>query len=228
MVWALEQGGDLNANLVCFGTGGGVGEHVNDEVEVIIVGVSGTGFVRVDGEERPVSNGTMTLFQRAPGAPPGAHPKISPTSRFTAAGARYESAVEARRNAHPVDRRFWGRLRLRREEQTKVRRTHEAPSRAGAFRTTTTRVSSTRGASRGPRPEKRPNPRRRPGPFSSSGVRTPACTSARKRRSYSRCWRVTEGTSTNRPWWRCSSSTPASGGSPCSSATSSSVVAPGL
>lgn len=64
VVWTLEAGGDLNANLVRFGVGGGVGEHVNDEVEVIIVGVSGSGFVKVDGEERPVSNGTMTFVPK--------------------------------------------------------------------------------------------------------------------------------------------------------------------
>jgi quercetin dioxygenase-like cupin family protein len=51
VIWALEESGDLNANLVHFGTGGGVGEHVNDEVDVIFVGVSGSGFVKVDGEE---------------------------------------------------------------------------------------------------------------------------------------------------------------------------------
>ena len=28
-VWTLEQGGDLNANLVRFPAGGGVGEHVD-------------------------------------------------------------------------------------------------------------------------------------------------------------------------------------------------------
>ena len=44
--------------------GGGVGEHVNDEVEVVIVGIAGSGFVRVDGEEHPVSNGTLTFVPR--------------------------------------------------------------------------------------------------------------------------------------------------------------------
>ncbi len=64
VIWTLEHSGDLNANLVRFEAGGGVGEHVNDEVDVIIVGISGSGFVEVDGEEHPVSNGTMTFVPK--------------------------------------------------------------------------------------------------------------------------------------------------------------------
>ena len=64
VVWALEASSELNANLVRFESGGGVGEHVNDEVDVIIVGISGSGFVEVDGEEHPVSNGTMTFVPK--------------------------------------------------------------------------------------------------------------------------------------------------------------------
>ena len=63
-VWTLEGGTDLNANLVRFGAGGGVGEHVNDEVDVLIVGVSGSGLVGVDGEEHPVANGRMVFVPR--------------------------------------------------------------------------------------------------------------------------------------------------------------------
>jgi quercetin dioxygenase-like cupin family protein len=64
VVWALEGSKDLNANLVLFGAGGGVGEHVNDEVDVLIVGVSGSGSVRVEGEEHPVSNGVVVFVPR--------------------------------------------------------------------------------------------------------------------------------------------------------------------
>ena len=64
VLWTLEGSGDLNANLVRFEAGGGVGEHVNDEVDVIILGISGTGFVEVDGREHPVSNGTMTFVPK--------------------------------------------------------------------------------------------------------------------------------------------------------------------
>ena len=64
VVWALEGSKDLNANLVLFGAGGGVGEHVNDEVDVLIVGVSGSGSVRIEGEEHPVSNGVVVFVPR--------------------------------------------------------------------------------------------------------------------------------------------------------------------
>ena len=64
VVWTLEGSGDLNANLVRFEAERGVGEHVNDEVDVLIVGVSGSGLVGVDGEEHPVSNGDMVFVPR--------------------------------------------------------------------------------------------------------------------------------------------------------------------
>jgi quercetin dioxygenase-like cupin family protein len=50
VIWTLDTSSELNANLVRFGAGQGVEEHVNDEVEVIVVGVSGSGIVAVDGE----------------------------------------------------------------------------------------------------------------------------------------------------------------------------------
>jgi quercetin dioxygenase-like cupin family protein len=64
VVWTLRASEDLNANLARFADGGGVGEHVNDEVDVLIVGVSGSGLVGVDGEEHPVSNGLMVFVPR--------------------------------------------------------------------------------------------------------------------------------------------------------------------
>lgn len=63
-VWRLDGSGDLNANLVRFKGGGGVGEHVNDEVDVLLVGVAGSGTVSVDGEVYPVSNGTLIVVPR--------------------------------------------------------------------------------------------------------------------------------------------------------------------
>jgi quercetin dioxygenase-like cupin family protein len=64
VVWTLEGSGDLNANLVRFEAGRGVGEHVNDEVDVLIVGVSGSGLVSVDGEEYPLANGVIVFVPR--------------------------------------------------------------------------------------------------------------------------------------------------------------------
>ena len=64
MIWALEEGGDLNANLVRFDAGGGVEEHVNDEVDVLFVGVAGSGTVSVDGSEHALSAGTLVFAPR--------------------------------------------------------------------------------------------------------------------------------------------------------------------
>jgi quercetin dioxygenase-like cupin family protein len=61
VIWALEGSGDLNANLVRFDAGGGVGEHVNEEVDVLFVGVSGSGSVRVEGEEHPLGAGRLVF-----------------------------------------------------------------------------------------------------------------------------------------------------------------------
>jgi quercetin dioxygenase-like cupin family protein len=64
VVWTLLGSSELNANLVRFGVGGGVGEHVNDEVDVIFIGVSGSGSVEVDGEVRALSSRTMVFVPR--------------------------------------------------------------------------------------------------------------------------------------------------------------------
>ncbi len=64
VIWTLEHGGDLNANLVRFDAGGGVGEHVNEEVDVLFVGVAGSGSVRVDGEEHVLSAGMLVFVPR--------------------------------------------------------------------------------------------------------------------------------------------------------------------
>ena len=42
----------------------GVGEHVNDEVDVLFVGVSGEGALVVDGEKYPLSAGTVAFVPK--------------------------------------------------------------------------------------------------------------------------------------------------------------------
>ena len=64
VIWTLLESNDLNANLVRFEAGGGVGEHINDDVDVIFVGVSGTGSVLTNGEKRRLSAGTLVLVRR--------------------------------------------------------------------------------------------------------------------------------------------------------------------
>jgi quercetin dioxygenase-like cupin family protein len=47
--WTLEEPGDLNVNLVHLDAGHVVGEHTNDEVDVLIVVLAGGGRLTIDG-----------------------------------------------------------------------------------------------------------------------------------------------------------------------------------
>ena len=69
VVSVLRASGDLYANPVRFEAVGGAEEHVNDEVDVILLGIAGSGFVKVDGEEHPVSSGTMTFVPKGARCP---------------------------------------------------------------------------------------------------------------------------------------------------------------
>lgn len=64
VIWALGGSDDLNANLVRFAAGGGVGEHVNEEVDVLFVGVAGSGFVDVEGRKHVLSNGALVFVPK--------------------------------------------------------------------------------------------------------------------------------------------------------------------
>lgn len=61
--WALRSP-DLDANLVVFGAGEGVGAHVNAEVDVLLVGVAGEGVVEVDGRSHPLRAGQLLLVPK--------------------------------------------------------------------------------------------------------------------------------------------------------------------
>jgi quercetin dioxygenase-like cupin family protein len=63
-IWSLQAGSDLNANLVRFGVGRGVGEHVNDELDVVFLGVSGAGEVKVDGREHALGAGKLVFVPK--------------------------------------------------------------------------------------------------------------------------------------------------------------------
>lgn len=64
VVWTQEGGHDLNANLVRFEAGEGVGIHVNDEVDVVFVGVLGSGTVVVDGEKFVLGPGGLVYVPK--------------------------------------------------------------------------------------------------------------------------------------------------------------------
>jgi quercetin dioxygenase-like cupin family protein len=63
-VWTLQGSEDLNANLVRFASEQGVQEHTNTEVDVILVGVSGSGIVTIEGVEHPLSAGTVVFVPK--------------------------------------------------------------------------------------------------------------------------------------------------------------------
>jgi quercetin dioxygenase-like cupin family protein len=63
-IWTLVQSAELNANLVRFSAGGGVDEHINEEVDVLFVGVTGSGVVEVDGHKHSLRAGTVALVPK--------------------------------------------------------------------------------------------------------------------------------------------------------------------
>jgi regulator of cell morphogenesis and NO signaling len=64
VVWSLPHGGDLDANLVRLGPGAAIGEHRNDEVDVLIYVQSGTGELTFDKELQPLAGENVALIPR--------------------------------------------------------------------------------------------------------------------------------------------------------------------
>ncbi len=73
-IWKLTESEDLNANLVRFSVGSGIEEHLNDEVDVMILGISGEGKVVIEGKDHALSTGTLVFV------PKGARRSILSTS----------------------------------------------------------------------------------------------------------------------------------------------------
>ena len=61
--WA-HQSDDLNANLLVFPAGDGVAEHVNDEVDVLLVAIAGQGIVALDGDRYVLRSGTALVVPK--------------------------------------------------------------------------------------------------------------------------------------------------------------------
>ena len=58
-LWSLPHDGDLDANVVLLQPGQSVGAHMNDEVDVLVVGLAGSGEVLVDGELQRLRAGVL-------------------------------------------------------------------------------------------------------------------------------------------------------------------------
>ena len=72
-LWGAETE-DLNATLVRWEAGKGVAAHTNDEVDVVMTVLEGSGVVRIDDDEQPVEPGMARRTapgQSAAGRPPG-------------------------------------------------------------------------------------------------------------------------------------------------------------
>ena len=78
VVWALPSGAGVNVNLVRLGDAEAIGEHVNDAVDVVLVGVAGTATVTVDGLDVALGPGELLVV------PAGARRAV--TARGGAAG----------------------------------------------------------------------------------------------------------------------------------------------
>jgi quercetin dioxygenase-like cupin family protein len=62
-LWGM-QSEELNATLLEWPPGGGVAEHVNDELEVLLLVLSGSASIALDGTEHELSTGNLLLVPR--------------------------------------------------------------------------------------------------------------------------------------------------------------------
>lgn len=63
-LWSLPHGGDLDANLVRLSAGAGIGEHRNDEVDVLMSVLAGRGSLVLDGVDHELAAGRVALVPR--------------------------------------------------------------------------------------------------------------------------------------------------------------------
>lgn len=63
-LWSLPHGGDLDANLVRLSAGAEIGEHRNDEVDVLLSVLAGSGTLVVDGVVHDLTAGHLALVAR--------------------------------------------------------------------------------------------------------------------------------------------------------------------
>lgn len=62
-VWS-HQGTDLSLNLISCTSGQALDSHVNTEVDVLLVGVEGTGIVEIDGRDHAIGPGHLVIIPK--------------------------------------------------------------------------------------------------------------------------------------------------------------------
>lgn len=62
-VWS-HQGADLNLNLISCTAGQEIGSHVNSEVDVVLVGIAGSGSVEIDGRSHAIEPGHIVVIPK--------------------------------------------------------------------------------------------------------------------------------------------------------------------
>ena len=62
-VWT-NRSEDLDVNLLVFGADDGVAEHVNDQVDVLLVAVAGRGVVTIQGQPRELAAGQAVVIPK--------------------------------------------------------------------------------------------------------------------------------------------------------------------
>jgi quercetin dioxygenase-like cupin family protein len=62
-IWT-RQSEDLDVNLLVFASGDGVAEHVNVEVDVLLVGITGAGAVTIDGASHILCAGQALIIPK--------------------------------------------------------------------------------------------------------------------------------------------------------------------
>jgi quercetin dioxygenase-like cupin family protein len=63
-VWSLPHDGDLDANLVRLAPDTAIAEHVNDELDLLLVVREGEGELTVDGIRHRLTDSTVALVRR--------------------------------------------------------------------------------------------------------------------------------------------------------------------
>ena len=131
VVWSLPHGGDLDANLVRLGPDAAIGEHRNDEVDVLIYVQSGSGELRGTGRSSTLSGQTRRAHSTWQ---PTLHPSGEPRSHLSEhppPSRRTDAQATAERRFDPVVPRHHKR---RRSDASRSLGTDPSMSRSGSRR----------------------------------------------------------------------------------------------